>query len=125
MMPSDAPLGHVLCLSPLNGEYSEMPTGLIPRESRGYIGQIVAAPEGVAVAEGTTLYCGVWHVAAEEDACGTIAFSSHTTIDIFLLVNLSLGASIPDCTAALVPGLAYCAVLHVAWDSLTKEDVSF
>jgi hypothetical protein len=122
----DAVFGHVICLSPQNGIFSanaSMPGDTtIPMTSSGYTSYISDPPEGVTVSEGTTMNCGKWHVTAADDTCGTIAFTSGTTIYIFMEVNPSLGTDIESCTGQLVIGDAYCAVPHVAWDQISESD---
>ncbi|KAJ9157451.1 hypothetical protein NKR23_g758 [Pleurostoma richardsiae] len=71
---SDGAFGHVICLAPQNGD-----------------NYISSPPEGATVAQGTTIQCGKWHVAAGDDTCSSIAFSRGTTIGVFMEVNLSLG----------------------------------
>jgi len=83
-----------------------------------YSNYISSPPEGATVAQGTTIQCGKWHVAAGDDTCSSIAFSSGTTIGVFMEVNLSLGTVVVSCTGHLVQGIAYCALPFVAWDQL-------
>ncbi|KAJ3952539.1 hypothetical protein N0V92_011011 [Colletotrichum tropicale] len=119
---ADGTFGHVLCLSPENGEYAANATApgdtTIPGTAPGYSSYISAPPADATVAEGTTLNCGVWHVAAVEDTCSTISFGSGTTITIFMEVNPSLGTEIAGCTERLQEGNAYCGLPHVVWNEI-------
>lgn len=121
-MASDGAFGHVICLSPQNGEFvanSTVPGDTtIPSDSPGYSNYISAPPEGATVANGTTLNCGTWHIAAANETCGSISFSSGTTISIFMEVNPSLGTVLASCSGQLVQGHAYCGLPFVVWDQL-------
>ncbi|KAK7959253.1 pectin lyase-like protein [Apiospora aurea] len=132
---SDHVFGHILCLSPPGGAFvgaganshgngsSAIGDATTPHRSHGYSDHIMAPPAGATVAEGTARKCGVWHIAAEEgDACGAIAYSSGTTIDLFLRANPSLGGVVSECTSKLVPGLAYCAVPFIYWDDQNYDE---
>lgn len=85
---SDGAFGHFLCLAPQNGEFTSNGSiagdTTIPANSPGYSSYISDPPEGVTVADGTTMQCGTWHVATANDTCSSIAFSSGTTISIFM-----------------------------------------
>ncbi|OBT80414.1 hypothetical protein VF21_00738 [Pseudogymnoascus sp. 05NY08] len=120
---SDAAFGHVICLAPQNGEFAANSTVVpgdttIPADAPGYSHFISDPPIGATVAAGTTLNCGTWRVAVSGDTCSTIAFTSGTTITIFLEVNPSLGTEIAKCTDKLVEGDAYCALPFVVWDEI-------
>lgn len=119
---SDQTFGHVLCLSPQNGAFATNASisgdTTIPADSPGYAHYITSPPEGITVATGTTLNCGLWHVAAAGDTCSSIAFASVTTISIFLEINPSLGTNIATCSSLLVQGVAYCALPFVVWDQI-------
>ncbi|KAK1466638.1 hypothetical protein CCUS01_07248 [Colletotrichum cuscutae] len=119
---SAATFGHVLCMSPPDGAYTGNDTvngdTTTPTNAPGYSEEIIDPPAGATVADGTTVYCGSWHVAAVNDTCSTIAFSSGTTITLFLEVNPSLGTEVAGCTKKLVQGNAYCGLPFVVWDEL-------
>ncbi|KAI3538503.1 hypothetical protein CSPX01_09431 [Colletotrichum filicis] len=119
---SAATFGHVLCMSPPDGAYAGNDTvngdTTTPTNAPGYSEEIIDPPAGATVADGTTVYCGSWHVAAVNDTCSTIAFSSGTTITLFLEVNPSLGTEVAGCTEKLVQGNAYCGLPFVVWDEL-------
>ena len=77
----------------------------------------ISKPPTIAnVVKGTTLKCGIWHVATLGDTFQSVVSGRQTTF--FMEVNPSLGTFIPDCNSALVPGLADCAVSFNTWDNV-------
>ncbi|KAM5345658.1 hypothetical protein ACJ41O_011519 [Fusarium nematophilum] len=127
--PSNAAFGHVLCLGPQVRKFKSSKSGFkgptTPKAFNGYAEQMTNLPKGAAVAEGTTRYCGRWHVVKGGDTCMSIAYEAGTTMGIFLEVNPSLGKAVAECTDLLEVGMAYCVVPHLSWEYLTSEDVGF
>lgn len=108
-----ATYGHVICLSPQGGEFTER--ALAPnfrrtsnsRKNSEYTDIIEPPPKNSTIPTGTTRNCGRWHVAKEGDTCTSICVRAPITYDLFLSVNPSLERE--DCTAGLVVGSAYCS----------------
>lgn len=112
--------GTVICLGPLLGDHElEIPgeDTTRPPVQDGYSDVIVAPPEGAEVAEGTTPFCGVWHVADEEDTCVGLCVDNGIDAGLFREVNPSLGSSAAECTSLLRGGKAYCVAPHRDWES--------
>lgn len=111
--------GNVICLGPPFGEFeggvADNDT-TTPRPHDGYTYDLVPPPEGVPVAEGTTTWCGKWHVAAEGDSCVALCLANQMTIEVFLKVNAGLGTSIAACSDHLVIGHAYCVTPRYDWE---------
>lgn len=112
--------GSVLCLGPQGGTYSSTApipgVTVSPVESTGYLQSIVPPPSNVTVANGTTLRCGKWHVAADGDSCPSICIQESITVDLFLEVNPSLSSGL-NCTESLVGGSAYCVGPNPGWQT--------
>ncbi|RYP26769.1 hypothetical protein DL767_007901 [Monosporascus sp. MG133] len=112
--------GKITCVSPQGGTSSgtvpaPAPTA-IPGTNDGYTHNAVAPPDGVPVAEGTTLNCGRWHEVVGEDTCSTICVQNGITTSLFHTVNPSLR---PDtsCTLSLHPGTALCVGPTYNWNT--------
>jgi hypothetical protein len=121
---SDAAFGHVVCMGPQNGIFDSDPNPddtTVPHRSNGYSLDVVAPPSGAVVAAGTTLKCGVWHVAAAGETCTMISYGSGGTVAILLSVNPSLGTTAAGCDASVAPGKAYCAIPYFAWDAVDSD----
>ena len=117
---SDAAFGHVLCLGPQNGVFDGDPIlgdTTVPHPSNGFSPDVVDPPAGAVVAAGTTMRCGVWHVAAAGETCAMMSFGSGGTVAILLSVNPSLGTTAAGCDAQIVAGKAYCVIPYFAWDA--------
>ncbi|KID94680.1 LysM domain protein, partial [Metarhizium majus ARSEF 297] len=117
--------GHVICLSPQNGEHS-LP-GIAPdfevgTRSNGYAKDMVQVPQHVTIAEGSAKRCGIWHTAEAQDTCLLMTFKGPTTIDILMTVNPSLGSDPSKCSDRLVPGLAYCVFPMHNWNLVVDDD---
>ncbi len=102
----DAAFGHVLCLSPQSGRFSSnstIPDVTTPHPSRCYTNYISPPPQNAAITDGTTPYCGIWHVVGQDgDTCPAIALRYQTTITIFMEVNPTLGTEVAGFGSALV-----------------------
>lgn len=112
--------GKIICVSPQGGTFSgtvpsPAPTGS-PGTGDGYTRHAVAPPDGVPVAEGTTMNCGRWHEVIGKDTCSRICVKNGITINLFLTVNPSLkpGAS---CTLSLDPGTSICVGPTYNWNT--------
>jgi hypothetical protein len=110
---SSSVYGCVLCLSPQNGVYNKGATSLDenPAISAGRVGQtwaFEAPPEDCDVAKGTTVECGKWHEAREDDSCAKIAVSNGITSKLLLAANPSLGTCARECEENLRVGKSYC-----------------
>ncbi|KAL3438555.1 pectin lyase-like protein [Aspergillus tetrazonus] len=110
--------GHVICLGGQGGNYTATApipgVTLAPGESNsGYSESVVDHPSNATVAEGTTLKCGKWHVAAEGESCVQMCLEESITFTLFVQVNPSLAGS--DCSTALVVGNAYCVAPNSGW----------
>jgi hypothetical protein len=119
--------GHVICLGNQGGSTytatAPIPgVTLGPGEHGGYVQGIVAPPSNATVADGTTLRCGKWHVAAEGESCPAICLQEHITSRLFLQANPSLDSA--DCTGSLNPGYAYCVGPNPAWENPLPSPVS-
>jgi hypothetical protein len=111
--------GNVICLGPPYGEYEGGATNndtTTPRPHDGYTYDLVPPPENATVAEGTTTWCGKWHVAVEGDSCAAICVGNQIPIDLFLQVNSGLGTSIAECSGNLMTGYAYCVTPRYDWE---------
>ncbi|KAK4150554.1 hypothetical protein C8A00DRAFT_36859 [Chaetomidium leptoderma] len=108
---TSAPVGREV--PPVDGDTT------IPPGAPGYTDYITPLPEGKAgtVMEGTKLNCGVWYTVVEGDSCSSIAFGHRTTVAILIEANGALSGE-GGCNEGLVVGRTYCAVPHVAWDSI-------
>jgi hypothetical protein len=115
---SDIAYGHVICLSPQNGQHM-LNASTAPQDAKqiGYAYTLaVPPPTNATVAKGTTGKCGVWYTAVQDDTCVAITLKGPTTIDIFLSVNPSLGTNIQQCDSKLVVGTTYCLLAVWNWD---------
>ncbi|KAH7124727.1 pectate lyase superfamily protein-domain-containing protein [Dactylonectria macrodidyma] len=123
---SNAAFGHVICLAPQNGQYKMAEDAYqgstTPKANNGYTRYTTPIPDGAKLAKGTTIHCGIWHLAKTGDTCATMAYESGTTLDIFLSVNPSLGTTIEGCNSLVKAGSTYCAVPFIAWMMLTDDD---
>ncbi|TPX10950.1 uncharacterized protein E0L32_008156 [Thyridium curvatum] len=117
---SDSTFGHILCLSPQNGEFKangSIPVDTTtPKPKPGYSDHVSLPPAGSQVAKDTTRNCGTWHTATSNDTCSSIAFGHGTTITIFMAANPSLGPDIPGCSGRLLQETTYCALPLSSWD---------
>ncbi|KAF4234129.1 hypothetical protein CNMCM6805_008835 [Aspergillus fumigatiaffinis] len=110
--------GSVLCLSPQLGAFNNTDPVITSRnpyaQNTGYGSYLVDPPANTTVATGTTLRCGRWHVAAENESCAGICMQDGITSSLFLAVNPSL--NLAACTEGLVPGVAYCTGPMAGWN---------
>ncbi|RHZ63004.1 hypothetical protein CDV55_105196 [Aspergillus turcosus] len=110
--------GHVLCFGVQGAPYTATApvpgVTVSPGASTGYSDSIVDPPSNATVADGTTLKCGKWHVAADGESCAQICLQESITSTLFLQVNPSLSSG-SDCSAALVTGYAYCVAPNPRW----------
>jgi hypothetical protein len=119
--------GRILCLSPQGNVYnvSNPIPGVVvaPGGSTGYTSTVVLPPGNSTVANGTTLYCGIWYaVAAADETCAKICASTGITNDLFREVNPSLaGNATEDCTGLLQVGTTYCVGQVWSWEDLEAE----
>lgn len=122
---SDSTYGHVICLSPQNGQH-EITGGdgstTTPPATAGYSRKIVVLPEDAVLAPGSTWKCGVFYTAVGDDICAAIAVAGPTTIDILMMVNPSLGTDPLTCNSNIVPGLTYCALPAATWNDIYIPD---
>lgn len=113
--------GVVICLGPLLGEHElNIPDGedtTTPPIQDGYSDVIVPPPDDTDIAEGTTPYCGAWHVASASDTCVTVCMEHAINADLFVQVNPSLGTDMQVCTVKLEAGLAYCVAAYNDWEN--------
>lgn len=110
--------GNVICLGPLFGDkvIGTNPDGhVIPEKSDGYVSKRAQPPKNSTVAEGTTIYCGKWAVAKEDDTCVTLCVSNRIPSPLFMDVNPSLGKDNMACTSKLKVGNAYCVGPNYDW----------
>ncbi|KAK4870959.1 hypothetical protein LT330_000196 [Penicillium expansum] len=109
--------GHVLCVSPQAGTHTHMapPPGVtsLPGSDTGFTDQDIAPPANSTVANGTTMSCGRWHVARDQDTCTAICVQGGIEFSLFLAVNPSLSAD--SCTTELQMGAAYCTGPTQGW----------
>ena len=113
--------GNILCAAPQNGLYTHHGPGsggdtTTPHPGAGYTYNPVEPPANATVATGTTMKCGKWHVAQEDDSCVSVCLSSEIDIALLLEVNPSLGTEYAQCTSSLVEGNAYCTGPNYGWD---------
>lgn len=117
LQPSTDFWGRVICLGSQGGTYTATApvsgVTLAPGASTGYSDLLVAPPSNATVAEGTTLKCGKWHVAAKDETCTQICVQESLTSRLFTTVNPSLSTS--NCSASLVVGNAYCVGPNSGW----------
>ncbi|KAG8161147.1 hypothetical protein KVR01_009411 [Diaporthe batatas] len=117
--------GAVICLGPLIGDHeTEIPGGedtTRPPVRDGYSGVIVDPPEGAKVAEGTTPYCGVWHVVEDSETCAVLCIKHIIDASLFMQVNPSLGTNLVECSSKLEAGVAYCVAPYVDWEHYDDE----
>ncbi|KAL2752051.1 glycoside hydrolase family 55 protein [Sodiomyces alcalophilus JCM 7366] len=118
--------GTVLCLGPLLGDHElDIPGGgdtTKPPVQDGYSSVIVPPPEDADVAEGTTPYCGVWHVASAQDTCVTVCMEHAITANLLMQVNPSLGTDMEECTSELEVGVTYCVAPYYDWEHYDDEE---
>lgn len=129
-------LGSVVCLSPAGGAYvpPDSPTksggggaagsgtGLGPA-GISYASSTVAPPANASVAYRTTYNCGAWHIGAAGNTCDALTAANVISIDVLMAINPSLTARGPgsaNCTAAIVPGMAYCVLPTQDWNSVVR-----
>lgn len=110
-------LGKILCLAPQAGTYT--PTGVMPGTTptpgSGYGTKVVPPPQNATVAAGTTLNCGKWYTAAQDDTCATICISQYIHAHLFWAVNPSLSTT--DCNSSITAGTTYCVAPILGWES--------
>lgn len=129
-------LGSVVCLGPAGGVY--VPpistndgaggavgggTGLGPA-GISYSNITVAPPTNASVAYRTTYNCGRWYIGAAGDTCDDLTAANVVSLDVLTDINPSLRANGPgsaDCTAAIVPGMAYCVLPTKDWRSVVRS----
>ncbi|KAB8225907.1 pectin lyase-like protein [Aspergillus novoparasiticus] len=111
--------GNILCLEPQAGIYTVNNTnsGSIPSQSTGYMPYVISPGNNATVANGTTLYCGKWHVAAIGESCASICVEEQIPSDLFLEVNPSL-TSAESCSSLLANGTSYCVGPLYEWDGI-------
>ncbi|KAJ5613709.1 hypothetical protein N7528_007363 [Penicillium herquei] len=118
--------GHVICLGTQGGTYTATApvpgVTLAPEQSTGYSNLRVAPPSNATVAEGTTLKCGIWHVAAKGETCSQICVQESITSALFVQVNPSLTSS--NCSDGLVVGNAYCVGPNSGWSISSNSTTS-
>ncbi|KAH6696865.1 pectate lyase superfamily protein-domain-containing protein [Plectosphaerella plurivora] len=117
--------GAVICLGPLLGEHElEIPgeDTTRPPVKDGYSDQIVPPPDGAVVAEGTTRFCGTWHIVAAKDECVDLCVKYEIDSGLFLDVNPSLGTSTAGCTSLLRENRAYCVAPYRDWEWMEHGD---
>ncbi|KAJ5710984.1 hypothetical protein N7488_005140 [Penicillium malachiteum] len=118
--------GHVICLGTQGGTYNATApvpgVTLAPEQNTGYSNLRVAPPSNATVAEGTTLKCGVWHVAAKGETCAQICVQESITSALFVEVNPSLTSS--NCSDGLVVGNAYCVGPNSGWSISSNSTTS-
>ncbi|KAM5453040.1 hypothetical protein McanCB49686_004992 [Microsporum canis] len=116
-------LGKVLCLAPQAGTYtptSVMP-GATPTPGSGYATRVIPPPENATIATGTTLNCGKWYTAAQEDTCATICISQLIPAHLFWEVNPSLSTT--DCNSSIKVKTTYCVAPVSDWKSRPSNTV--
>lgn len=119
--------GHVICISAPGGPFEDGGGGGDANPGNGnsggeggsgdgYSDVIVDVPEG-EIGEGTTRNCGFYVQAQEAVGCASmiIGVSRSTPMDLFLMVNPSLGTA-AQCDSNLKAGVWYCQSPHWAWD---------
>ncbi|PTB47605.1 carbohydrate-binding module family 50 protein [Trichoderma harzianum CBS 226.95] len=115
---SDIAYGHVICLSPQNGQHLLNASSEAPKNKQiGYAYTLpIAPPTNATIAKGTTDRCGAWYTAVQDDICVAITLRGPTTINIFFSVNPSLGTNTSQCDSKLVVGTTYCLLPVYNWD---------
>jgi hypothetical protein len=112
--------GKVICVSPQGGTFKDPETppasSPTPVPADGYTKEKVSPPDGVKVADGTTMQCGRWHVVAAEDSCAMICLANQIDTGLFHEVNPSL-ADGADCNPSLKVETALCAGPTYSWKS--------
>ena len=115
--------GKIICVTPPGGAWTPDPEspndGSPPEAVDGYTKTPVSPPDGVPVADGTTLNCGRWHVVESGDMCVNICLEYSITASLFRTVNPSLSPD--DCTPSLRPGVALCVGPTYSWNSTDTE----
>lgn len=119
--------GSVICLGPLLGDHviniGVVVAGIFYRQSvSGYSSEVVDPPRDMPLAEGTTPYCGIWHVSEKGDSCAGICMRYAVTADTFMEVNPSLGTEYGGCSGRLQEERVYCAQPHHDWENYGHED---
>ncbi|KAF4998534.1 hypothetical protein FDECE_11752 [Fusarium decemcellulare] len=123
--------GKSVCISPLGGASVLTEMQKPSRSSRvqhkyssGNTPSVLrtSPPEGVEVAEGTTLMCGSWHVVTESDTCRSICVEKNIC-DGNLMYDMNPSLSKKKCTKSLVPGVALCVTPISGWN-VNEEDVN-
>lgn len=111
-------LGTVLCLSPqagvYNGTNSSTDLAIFPTYSTGYSNVVVVPPTNATIANGTTMYCGVWYTVVNGDTCAQICVQQSINFQLFTDVNPSL--SLSNCDSSLAVNTTYCVQPHFAWN---------
>lgn len=111
-------LGNILCLSPQAGVYNSTNSttnpSVYPTYGTGYSDLSVAPPENVTIANGTTMYYGVWYTAMTGDTCTQICVKESINWQLFTDVNPSL--SLSDYNSSLIVNTTYCVQPHFAWN---------
>lgn len=110
--------GRVLCIGVQGATFTATApvpgVTLAPGDRTGYSPIAVDPPSNATVADGTTLECGRWHVAKEDESCAMICLQEGLTSTLFLQVNPSLEGN--HCSASLKPGVAYCVSVTSNWN---------
>lgn len=100
LQPSTDFYGKFICVSSQGGTWTPEPGGSAdkppPEAIDGYTKHRVSPPNGVQVADDTTLNCGRWHVVEGGDSCVGICLEHSITASLFRTVNPSL--STDNCT---------------------------
>lgn len=119
-------LGNVLCLSPQAGLYNSTNSttnpAIYPNFNTGYSDLVVSSPENATIANGTTIYCGVWYAVMADDTWAQICVQQSINWQLFTDVNPSL--SLSNCDSSLIVNTTYCVQPHFAWNdpSLFNDD---
>lgn len=122
--PVRSSYGNVICLGPLFSDQNvgTNPDGhVVPDRVDGYVYKRVEPPKNSTVADGTTLYCGKWAVATEDDTCVTLCVSNRIPSPLFLDVNPSLGKDNTVCASKLKVGNAYCVGPNYDWNDPAED----
>lgn len=98
------------------------PAALSAGESTGYMPYVTSPGVNATVANGTTTYCGKWHVASSGDTYASICMQESITSSLFLEVNPSLVGD--DCSSRLVEGTSYCVGPIYEWEALGNKTTS-
>lgn len=115
-----------LCLKKYKYNYKKVvPDGPSARDPLGYgsgRGNIVTAPpSGQTPAADTTEKCSTWHVVHTGETCRSLLAKYDVDLPLFVAANPSLATTADSCTAALIPGRAYCVVPMDLFDLPYKE----